>query len=274
MEERRKEDGWAVEYIFMDTGAEHPSTYKFVKDVVDYYGIELTCLKARFGPMGTGTTYQVVSLESIGYDLTTWRDMISKYGTPYQPNGAFCTDQMKGRPARHYIADKYPDGNYVQWWGIRADEPARLRDKPKVRYLAELSNFDKRDVLEWSSQQEVDLDMPYSEITGNCVFCIKKSVNKLAVAARLEPELAEEFRDLVEDPDIRATKSRVSKSCEMYRNNTSLKKIMDVTSHIPLLDLLSSVRGMGQLESGSCSESCEAINSDEVSLPQDVVGET
>ncbi|STB29510.1 phosphoadenosine phosphosulfate reductase domain-containing protein [Citrobacter koseri] len=33
MENKRKL-GWDVRYVFMDTGAEHPETYKFIREVV------------------------------------------------------------------------------------------------------------------------------------------------------------------------------------------------------------------------------------------------
>ena len=45
------------EYIFMDTGAEHPETYEFIRRCVDYFGIELTCLQGDFEqPVGVGHT--------------------------------------------------------------------------------------------------------------------------------------------------------------------------------------------------------------------------
>ena len=47
MEQKRRNDGWDVSYVFMDTGAEHPKTYEFVKNVVEHFGIELTCLRTR-----------------------------------------------------------------------------------------------------------------------------------------------------------------------------------------------------------------------------------
>ena len=48
-----------VEYIFMDTGAEHPKTYDFIKKCVEHFGIELTCLRGDFNqPVGVGHEYK------------------------------------------------------------------------------------------------------------------------------------------------------------------------------------------------------------------------
>ena len=31
-------------FVFMDTGAEHPQTYEFIKQCNDYFGLNLVCL--------------------------------------------------------------------------------------------------------------------------------------------------------------------------------------------------------------------------------------
>ncbi|MDI4751614.1 hypothetical protein MJL81_29575, partial [Salmonella enterica subsp. enterica serovar Anatum] len=41
--------------------------------------------------------------------------------------------------------DHFGRGNYTTWIGIRADETKRLKPKPGIRYLAELSDFEKSD---------------------------------------------------------------------------------------------------------------------------------
>jgi 3'-phosphoadenosine 5'-phosphosulfate sulfotransferase (PAPS reductase)/FAD synthetase len=40
MEQKRKKENIEVEYVFMDTGAEHPNTYEFIKKCVEYFDIE------------------------------------------------------------------------------------------------------------------------------------------------------------------------------------------------------------------------------------------
>lgn len=54
MEQRRKA-GEDVRYVFMDTGAEHPGTYKFIREVVSNWGIDLICLRVDVNPeLGKG----------------------------------------------------------------------------------------------------------------------------------------------------------------------------------------------------------------------------
>lgn len=49
MEEQRKA-GNNVCYIFMDTCCEHPLTYRFIREVVKFWGIPLTVLQVDINP--------------------------------------------------------------------------------------------------------------------------------------------------------------------------------------------------------------------------------
>ena len=84
MEQRRVSEGLDVRYIFTDTGAEHPKTYEFIRNVVKHWGIELICLRLVVNPeLGKGNSYKVVTVDEIGPDLQPFRDACAKYGTPY-----------------------------------------------------------------------------------------------------------------------------------------------------------------------------------------------
>ena len=178
MEQRKKVDpSFQVTYIFMDTGAEHPKTYEFIKNVVKYFNINLVCLRVEINPeLGKGNTYKQIPIDDIKYDLKPWEDMLRKYGTPYI-GGAFCTDRMKLQPFKKYCEDNFGKGNYTTWLGIRADEPKRLTPKTNIKYLAEISDFEKPDILSWWKEQEFDLGI--EEHLGNCVFCIKNLSTRL-----------------------------------------------------------------------------------------------
>lgn len=212
-----------AEVIFMDTGAEHPKTYEFIKNFARHFGIHITCLrcvppKVKYGKFG----YEVVPLEDIKHDLVPWQRILEHYGHPYI-GGAFCTDRMKTLPFQKYCNEKYGKGNYERWLGIRADEPKRLHEKEGYHYLADISSFGKQDILNWWSQQPFDLEIP--EHLGNCVFCLKKCNKKLAMAARDEPELYKQFCDCIEKYDCKEGKP------EMYRNKLALQ---DVIAMFPL----------------------------------------
>lgn len=247
-----------TDFIFMDTGAEHPKTYEFIKNMVKHWGIQLTCLRVVVNPeLGQGNSYRVITLDELKPDLQPFRDVCYKYGTPYV-HGAFCTRTMKFEPFTRYCNETYGNGNYITWLGIRADEPRRLKPKKGYKYLADLSDFDKQDVLNWWKTQPFDLDLP--EHLGNCVFCIKKSINKIALATRDEPKMAEDFINLINDPDVRVLERRQQENKIMYRGNNSLIAIMAMYQNHTREEILATIRGRGGYDSGSCSESCELFS--------------
>ncbi|WP_392562281.1 phosphoadenosine phosphosulfate reductase family protein [Orbus sturtevantii] len=247
-----------VEYIFMDTGAEHPKTYEFIKNVVNYFNINLTCLRVVVNPeLGQANSYREISLDELKQDLQPFRDICHKYGLPY-PNGAFCTRTMKYEPFTRYCNDKYGKGNYQTRLGIRADEPKRLKPLSGYKYLADISDFDKQDIINWWKQQPFDLEIP--EHLGNCVFCIKKGINKIALATRDEPEMAIDFVELINDPKNRVVERRQQENKIMYRGNNSLVSIMYMYQNHSREEIAVTIRGNKAFDSGSCSESCEIFS--------------
>ena len=244
--EQMRKDGrlqGPVEYIFMDTGAEHPKTYEFIKKCVAHFGIELTCLRADVSSeMGVGVKPKVIPIDEIGPDLKPWKDFLAKYGSPHV-HGAFCTRRMKSEPADKYVKAKYGKGNYMQWLGIRIDEPRRLKDG---------ADF----ILGWWSEMPFDLEI--EEWLGNCVFCIKKGLNKVALAAKDEPGLAIQFIDVTEGDGVRREGLKYSSGL-MYRGHNSLSSIIDTYKDVPREEIINSLRRSKRFDSGSCSESCEAF---------------
>ena len=187
-------------FIFCDTGAEHPNTYTFIKQCVEYFDINLICLKSVVNQeKGIGVTYKIVDVDSIGWDLSMFSDISKKYGAPYNPGGAHCTQHLKTIPFYKYCDDKFGKGNYTTWLGIRVDEMRRLKPKKGVKYLAELSQMDKNGILGFWCDMPFDLDL--DEWLGNCVFCIKKPVNRVALATLSEPKLAQDFNKMLMEND-------------------------------------------------------------------------
>lgn len=252
--------GGDIHFLFMDTGAEHPATYHFIRDVVAHWDIPLICLRVVVNPvLGKGNSYRVVPLGEIGPDLQPMRDICEKYGTPYV-HGAFCTRTMKMEVFERYCRDVFGKGNYHTWIGIRSDEPKRLKQREGVSYLAEISDFEKQDVISWWKKQPFDLGIP--EHLGNCVFCIKKGINKLALAARDEPEMAEQFWQLVTDPSVRVVERRLQENKIMYRGNNSLESVIALFADHSREEIAATIRNTGGEDSGSCTESCEAFSCD------------
>jgi hypothetical protein len=277
IESMRKSGEWTapVEYIFMDTGAEHPKTYAFLRKCVEYFGIELICLRGDFNqPVGKGSTYKVLDISECDHDMVNgpMAQILNKYGTP-TVMGAWCTSRMKEETHDKFCDDVFGAGNYVTWLGIRADEQSRLKigKRADLRYLAEISDFDKEDVLDFWKEMPFDLEI--EEHLGNCVFCIKKSINKIALAARDEPELAAQWIKAIESATDRLNQptekevndlfpykytQQVEKGV-MYRNHNSMESIIAKFALHSRDEIYDSIRSMRRKESGGCTESCEAF---------------
>jgi len=203
-------------FVFMDTGAEHPKTYEFIKEVDKRFGLNLICLRTVVHPeMGEGCTFSVVPIEECHYDVVPWRDMVKKYGCPSVVGRAFCTDRMKVVPFTKWLKQSI-DSEFTVWIGIRADEPKRLKGRPNTKYLADISEFGKKDVSDWWSKQDFDLQLSHE--FGNCVFCIKKGVARLEQVAKQEPILAKMFLDMLDKTGDAST--------HMFRGYTSFADVV------------------------------------------------
>lgn len=247
-----------VDFIYMDTGAEHLRTYEFIRRVNDEFKLNLTCLRTDFSsPLGAGNGFTVVDIDSMSPDLKPFKEMIDKYGVPYI-GGMFCTDRMKLVPFTKYCNEKYGRGNYETWLGIRDDEPKRinLNNLKSIRYLAEISIFDKQDVLDFWSEMPFDLQIP--EHLGNCVFCPKKSNLKLAAAQRDEPEFYHEFLTMLYGSSVRHD-NKTGHWSQMYRGKKSLEQVISMFDGSTGDEIKSRIRGAKMTDTGSCSESCEVF---------------
>ena len=321
-----------VDFIYMDTGAEHPKTYEFIKKVDKYLGLDLVCLRGQFNQeLGQGHTYKIINVDDLKCDLEVFSSLTKKYGTP-TVTGAWCTSRMKEETHDKYCDDAYGKGNYQTWIGIRADEPKRvlgerlgikwnqrgldayqltitmqhlerspvingisdiyaeiqervcITDSKNLKYMAEITDAEKQDVLEWwanarfkdyrlvkrkvKSKKQlyqkvfywVCFDLEIDEHLGNCVFCVKKGPNKLALAARDEPELYNQFLGLIDNANPREDLTKKPPKEIMYRKKQSLIKIVSLYENHTRDEIAQTIRGMKSMDTGSCSESCEVFS--------------
>lgn len=253
----RKLAGEQVYFIFMDTGCEHPMTYRFVREVVKFWDIPLIVLQVDINPeLGQANGYTAWEPKDIQTNMPALKpfiDMVKKYGTPYI-GGAFCTDRLKLVPFKKYCDDHFGKGKYTTWIGIRADEPKRLGRKEGISYLADISDFEKSDILEWWEDQPFDLQIP--EHLGNCVFCIKKSTQKVGLACRDEPGMMRLFNEVTTGTHVRDGHRQTSKEV-MYRGHLSLEGIANMYSEQDYQRLYQDMVSAKRFDTGSCSESCE-----------------
>ena len=260
MEQMKVDKGMDVKYIFMDTGAEHPETYKFIKNVVDNFNIDLICLRTVVNPqMGKGCTYKVVDINECTNDLKPFKDVIKKYGVPknHMPH---CTLHMKTSPFKKYCKDNFGKGNYTTWLGIRADEPRRIKkDVVGINYMASISDFTSDDVLDWWGEQDFDLGFDInSGWLGNCVFCHKKSNAKLALACIDEPDLLNEFNNMVNSKEARQL--GYTPKNQLYRQGKTIHEIIATFSLFDRDEIVNNLRHSKRFDNSPCSESCEVFN--------------
>ena len=270
MQDKRKNHGWDVEYVFCDTGAEHPKTYEFIRKCVEHFGINLHCIRAvAHQELGVGNTYKDVGINGIGFDLTTIKENIKKYST-FSIMNPYCTERLKTTPLNKFCNDKFGKGKYVNWLGMRIDEPKRLKNmevtpdmfgkklnvNPNVRYLAQISDFIKEDILDFWLEMPFDLEI--GEHLGNCVFCVKKSAKKIALAQREDPELAKLWEECFTDKETRVLPANKYPKGVIYRNGQSLGSIIQMFSDFSNNEIENSIHKTKSLDSGSCGESCEA----------------
>jgi 3'-phosphoadenosine 5'-phosphosulfate sulfotransferase (PAPS reductase)/FAD synthetase len=237
-----------------------------------------------------------VGVNGIGFDLTTIKENIRKYST-FSIMNPYCTERLKTTPLNKFCNDKFGKGNYVNWLGMRIDEPKRLKNmevtpdmfgkklhvNPNVRYLAQISDFIKEDILDWWGIQIrkvykkakvknkrfnkklfqkvfkiVKFDLEIGEHLGNCVFCVKKSAKKIALAQRDDPELAKLWEECFTDKETRVLPANKYPKGVIYRNGQSLGSIIKMFGDFSDNEIKNSIHKTKSLDSGSCGESCEA----------------
>ncbi len=262
MERARREFGWIVHYVFCDTGVEAPATYAFLRNCIKHWDLydRITILRADVNPvLGEGNSYKIFQPEDLMNTVKMppfepFMSMMQKYGTPHI-GGPYCSERMKKDVFDAYCKDRFGKKNYVTWLGIRADEPARLKPKPGIKYLGDLVDHDKQDIIEWWSHQDFDLDL--DEWEGNCLFCIKKSTAKIALAAKQNPGFLNMWKYKLKDQSIREKDGH--DKLIMYYGNISLDGIATMYADHSEDEIRSRMRVQKRTESGSCSESCEAV---------------
>ena len=242
-------------FLFADTGFEHPKTYEFIKNVVKAFGVNLVCIRLLPSEeLGVGSTYEEIPVESLAFDFCAFRRMIKKYGVPSK-GAPFCTSKMKGEIMDKYRDNLFGKGNYITWRGIRIDEPKRLAPKPRVKNLADISDFTKEDINSWWHGQRFVLGIP--AYLGNCIFCVKKSVNRIELARREYPEIAEFFkRELAAARELQGRKELGLSNQQVFYQHHSLDSIEKLFSDVSTEELLSRLR---MTPTAVCEESCEPV---------------
>ena len=160
------------EIIFCDTGVEFPAMYEHINKVELYTGRKITRLKAE-------RSYPYMLLEH------KKRNGISGYSFPDFRN-RWCTAYFKRNLINRYLKDV---ANVVQYVGIAADEPKRIKDKcyPLVDW-----GWTEADCLKYCYDRGFDWGGLYEMFSRvSCWCCPLKSLNEQRQLRRNFPELWE-----------------------------------------------------------------------------------
>lgn len=243
---------------FANTGQEHEKTLEYVDACDRQYGLGVVWLEADVQPeRGVGTKHRRVTFKTASRAGEPFEEYIRKFGLP---NTQFpeCTRETKVRPLTSYLRSLgWKAGTYNTAVGIRADEMDRMSEAALASgYVYPLVDWGicKEDVLSWESKQPVRLGIP--EHLGNCTWCWKKSLRKLATVARETPECFV-FPRRVEELYRNAGAGFGDR--RMFRGRRTVADIFAVAadpSFVPYTDTFKWQSGDMDLGS-ACGESCE-----------------
>lgn len=168
--------------VFANTGQEHEHTLEFINACDKEFGFNTIWLETvvHHGQRKR-CTHKIVDFETATRDDSLFREVIKKYGVP---NKGFphCTRELKLNPMLSFMGEQgFSGNNYITAIGIRSDERDRVSGSMfDLNYWYPLVDQEvtKEMILKyWTEEAPFDLDLP--ERYGNCVWCWKKSFNKL-----------------------------------------------------------------------------------------------
>ena len=188
-------------YVYANTGKERQETLDFIKEGAEVWGLSRIWLEAVvIHEAGKGTRHKVIKPEDAFVNTDPlgpghpFFEVVKKYGV-FNNGFPHCTREMKTAPINSYLRSiGLKKGQYEEAWGIRADEPRRMSERPGVIYpLAELG-VTERLVREFWDRQGFDLGI--KQYQGNCDLCFKKSLRKRLTILKENPSIAKDWAEI------------------------------------------------------------------------------
>lgn len=209
-----QEHGIEFEAVFMDTGWEHPDTYRYVRET----------LEPRFGPV------RWLQAQRDG-EPETMEKLIRRKGMFPSRVKRFCTQSLKIRPFVEYVKGlSAEDGAVVNVVGIRAGESSARSAMPRWSFEPDMGGIHTwRPIIDWSYQDVIDMHARH-ELLPNPLYL--SGASRVGCWPCINARKAE-IRHIVEhDPDvidrIRAMESEVTQKADAR----SLEKILAETKDL------------------------------------------
>lgn len=177
---RMIEEGWPIDIIlFCDTGMEFDAMYHHIDKLEQYIGRPIVRLKSH------------QSFEYLFYDYAPKRanpklEQYSGFSWP-EPRNRWCTAMLKTRIIAQYLRELSKEYTLVQYIGIAADEPKRIREH---RYPLVEWGMTEKDCLTYCKERGFDWEGLYDIFHRvSCWCCPLQSYDELRKLRKYFPEL-------------------------------------------------------------------------------------
>jgi hypothetical protein len=227
--------------VFANTGDENEETLKFIKNVEEYYNINIFWIEAYVpNKKGIAPTPVIVNYNIASRDGKPLLDQSEKYGH-CAITSPHCTRDLKAGIIKKFAKAYFSGKPYYNLQGIRFDEQTRINwktakeklwDYPLARWgitKPYINSYWKKHKKEHGFRLEL------KEHQGNCNLCFKKSERKLVKLIREKPCLI----------IFRITLELVSKvdTHDQYRNNLTAMDLLELAKSKQKLESMSSFGG-------------------------------
>ena len=182
---RMVEEGWPIDHIlFCDTGLEFPEMYDHIDKLEAYIGIPITRLKSE-------KPFEYYFLEHSPKRKNP--ALADKKGFSWAgPRNRWCTAILKTILIDRFLKELEKEYEIVQYVGIAADEPQRVRD---LRYPLVEWGMTEADCLAYCKARGFDWDGLYDIFSRvSCWCCPLQSYDELRKLRKHFPEKWEQLR--------------------------------------------------------------------------------
>lgn len=183
---RMVEEGWPIDVIlFCDTGLEFDSMYRHIARLEQYIGRPITRLKAS-------VTFEYLFRDHIPKRKNPALHGKAGYSWP-GPRNRWCTAKLKTQVLDQYMRKLSEGREIVQYIGIAADEPNRVKN---FRYPLVEWGMTEADCLEYCRIRGFDWDGLYDVFSRvSCWCCPLQSMDELRKLRKHFPELWQQLRE-------------------------------------------------------------------------------
>lgn len=168
------------EVVFIDTGMEFPEMYEHIAAVEAYTGLSVTRLKSERTWDYLFSEHKRTRGPYAGQRGYGWPSMLRRW----------CTRSLKQEPVRKWL--RQFGGDFVQYIGIAADEPKRVKHDPKFK--------ERYPLVDWGITERQALEYCYAhgfrwgglyELTPrvSCYLCPMQSIGSWRNLRKHRPEL-------------------------------------------------------------------------------------